>query len=777
MMPNDVERIAIQIEIQKDKEAEERVARLAAKIKMYAQQMKTSFRNVGEGLKDSMAGTGAEASINRAVASLENVAPAANKAGKSLWSLNNLARTAIGTFEAMAIFFVTQFVGQAINKVIAAVTQLEQAFYKLTIAERGISRAGVDITPQELAAVAKEVTDTYVTISKIDSLKMVSNLAVLTKDLKLTAEQYKQLALSIPLVSQQAGVSIESATDQVITGLTKSGRGWADLGITVDAAIIRQRAVTDGLVSSAEAYDKLTAEQKQQVEVLALINILQENTNQNLESQGEYLDSISGKTAVMNKLWEELSTVTGTTFGLAIKLGIDIINNGLKGMISVVLLVREAYVSFFSMMVTNLYTVQSALDGNIHSLEEWNKEWLSTYERSKEQMIAAMGGGIGMDTPTAEVPDIELPLPDDKLPEALEKMNDAIIDEQIKFGHDMEDITIDYERKRYDITLEYARKRADAETDYRNKIRDINSDYSNEINDINQQQAEANQSARNDELEAEAEFQNKMLELKENYLMDLEDALHERDARAVLRLVKQYNLDKTQAERERALERDNSARDLAEANAKFARQRAEANRERQAKLAEARLEYQDRLKELAEQEKREREDAERQYQQKMQDLEREMRNRLAIVAANLVQEFNLTKDGLDAILSLYRKYYTEIGKIYAAMNAALSGQMNLSGSTITKPNSGLKPKPSTGSGGNKPSGGTLSGRNGLALPANTGIDANAVFSSLGGNSVDASGGDLALEVMLSPDLEARIVKNTLNKTAATISRVQNSKVR
>ena len=39
--------------------------------------------------------------------------------------------------------------------------------------------------------------------------------------------------MAIPLVAQQAGVSIDNATEQVITGLTKSGRGWADLGITV----------------------------------------------------------------------------------------------------------------------------------------------------------------------------------------------------------------------------------------------------------------------------------------------------------------------------------------------------------------------------------------------------------------------------------------------------------------------------------------------------------------------------------------------------------------
>ena len=51
-----------------------------------------------------------------------------------------------------------------------------------------------------------------------------------------------------------------------------------------------------------------------------------------------------------------------------------------------------------------------------------------------------------------------------------------------------------------------------------------------------------------------------------------------------------------------------------------------------------------------------------------------MQNRLEIVAANLIAEFNLTKEGLDAIVALYHRYYAEVAAIYAAMNSMLAGQ-------------------------------------------------------------------------------------------------------
>ena len=407
---------------------------------------------------------------------------------------------------------------------------------------------------------------------------------------------------------------------------------------------------------------------------------------------------------------------------------------------------------------------------------------------------------FGQDISTPELPDTPTgssnsPVLENQedLQKALEKMNNEILEAQLKLAQDMEDAAIDLGRKLEDIAIEYAQKRADAERDYASKVTDINADYQNTIANIQAEQQQANQAARNDELQREAEFQEKMRQLKEKFLMDLEDALHSRDARQVLRLIKQYNLEKEQAEREFALQQENAQRDQALRNERFQQERAEAERKRKAALAEAQRDYQDKLAKLAADEAAERAAAELAYQRKKEDLEREMQNRLEIIAANLVAEFNLTQSGLDAIVALYRKYYEEVAAIYAAMNAMMAGQGNI-GSTTTSGGGG---KPGGGGSGGGSSGGAKPYKEGGIVVANKatravfgeagpeiatftplgsqqGVDVNKVFSNLQGGDGGMSGA-LGIEVVLSPDLEARIINNTLGQTANIIAKVRRSK--
>lgn len=726
-------------------------------------------------------------SIKKVNQELGHTPKALKGATDGLFSLRNMARTALGTFEAMAIFFVTQFVGQAISKVIDSLKQLELSFYRIGIAERALSNAGVNINPQELADIAQRVTETYATVSQIDALKMVSNLAVLTKDLDLTAEQYEKIATAIPLIAQQSDVSIESATDQIITGLTKSGRGWADLGITVDAAIIRQKAVTDGIVESAEAYDALTAEQKQQVEVLALINILNENALENLDSQEQFLTTIAGKQALLTKEWETLTTAIGQTGSPAIKSGLDFIIWALQQIITLVGYAQNVYVAFMAVVVGFSVGFQGLLSGNIRGWEQFIALTKQAMAEATIAMLDYLNPQAPEDTPTAP-PSNEPPVADSNLQEALEKMNNEILESQIRHAQDMEDAQIDLERKRLDIATEYAKKRADVERDYANDIRDIQADYRDDIADIEADQAEDRQERRNDELQKEAEFQNRMQELRENFLMDLEDALHARDARQVLRLTKQYALDKLQAERQRELERENSQREQAEANASFQRRRRDAERERRARLQEAQQEYQDKLAQLQAEEQAEREKAELDYQRKIEDLEREMQNRLEIVGANLIAEYDLTQEGLQAILELYKRYYQEIAGIYQAMNAMLAGQQNVNqptgsgGSTKGNKSSGGSSNKLMAEGGtiiaDKPTQVTF-GEAGLEQATftplgRTGRDVNKVFSNLGGEGM--GGRDIMeLLVTLSPDLRAQIVQEATGNVAGVITKISRSK--
>lgn len=703
----------------------------------------------------------------------------ANLAGKSLLSMDNIARTVFGTFTAMAVFLITQLVGNAIKKTIESVSQLEQSLIKLSIAEKSISAAGVDITPKQLSDIVSSVSNAYETVSKIDASKMVSNLAVLTKDLRLSADQYKELAMAIPLVAQQAGVTIDNATEQVINGLTKSGRGWADLGITVDAEIIKQRAVTDGIVSTRQAYDSLSAEQKQQVEVQALINILLDNTNSNLSEQKNYLNTIEGQTSSANAQWEDLLATLGR-------------------------LIRPATIEFLKEVTESLKRMNNWLDSNQDKWAQWSAniaavsslvgniiknignpasflnitKWVDEAKAAYNEALSLSNdlNRTGTDTPTGNSSSASQA--DDSLQKALEKMNNEILEAQIKLGQDMEEAAIDLGRKLEDITIEYEKKRADAYRDYSSKVADINRSYADKIASINESQAEATQSARNNELDREAKFQEEMRQLKERFLMSMDDALHARDARQVLRLISQYNLDREQAQREHDLETEKAQRDLAQRRAQFSRQRAEAARERAAKLAEAKRDYQDKLIQLKANEDAERAAAQLSYERKVQDLNREMQDRLELVAAGLVKEFNLTKEGLTAILNLYKGYYTQVAQMQAAMNTMLSGRIGSSTPVaptrrgVSDPGGGRRAFAEGGSMvANRPTTVTF-GEAGLEMATFTpigrnGKDVNKVFSAISGNS-GGSKERAIVELLLSPDLEGRIVNNSVNKTAEII---------
>ena len=366
---------------------------------------------------------------------------------------------------------------------------------------------------------------------------------------------------------------------------------------------------------------------------------------------------------------------------------------------------------------------------------------------------------------------------EDDLAKALEKMNKEILDAQLKLAQDMEDAAIDMGRKLVDIDIEYSRKRADAQRDYANKIADINRSYNETILDIKVKQQTDEAKAKQDELDKERQFQNDMLELKENYLMSLDDALHNRDARQILKLQAQYELDKLQAERKHGLDQQSAADEAKVRKQTYAEDRRRAESDRKAKLAEAQRDLADKLAQLEIERKREIADANLDYERKKQDLERAMHDRLNIVAANLVQEFNLTKTGLDAIAKLYGKYYSYVAGLYAAMQKMVSG----TGGNISAPVIGTQNDPRRGRGFGAAEGGTFIanrpttitfGEAGLERATFTplgrmGRDVNKTFTNVSGSGGE---GKISIELLLSPDLESRIVSNTLNQTAEVFSR-------
>lgn len=372
-----------------------------------------------------------------------------------------------------------------------------------------------------------------------------------------------------------------------------------------------------------------------------------------------------------------------------------------------------------------------------------------------------------------------------ELQKALEKMNEEILQSQLKLEQDMRDVAIDLGRAMVDITKEYAQKRADAERDYANKISDINRNYAEKIASIEAAQWEARQQARVDEEQREREFQNKMQELKEKFLMDLDDALHERNARQILKLIKQYNLDKTQMERQHAIEEQNARETERIREESYERQKKAAQEARDRELEDAKLDFERKMEELKIQEDREVEAAVLKANRKLQDLEKENLDRNTLIAAGLVNDFNLTQSMLGQIDQLFTDHYGYVTGVYQAMMAMLSQPIQLGAVTTSGTTTGTLP-PAGGIGGteNPGMGGSnassdlrskFGGLSKLPIISRTKMDTNRVFSGMGGSGRNGRDGALTIDLTLSPDLEARVVKNTMDKTADVITKIRRSK--
>lgn len=390
-----------------------------------------------------------------------------------------------------------------------------------------------------------------------------------------------------------------------------------------------------------------------------------------------------------------------------------------------------------------------------------------------------------------------------KTKKAVEKMHDDVLDAYKKMQQDIEDANTDFNRKMADITTEYSNKRLDEQQNYGNKVSDINRDSNRRLQDLAIKRSENEAKARADSLKKEQEYQNKLLEMREEFLMNLDDALHARDARQILKLIKNYNLEKTQAERKHELDKQAEAMETKLRQQSYENERKDIEADRKRKLEDASIDHQRKLQQLAEEEARERAQAKLALDRKQADIQLSLNRRLQAIGAGLVAELNLTAQGLAAVVALYTQAYGPggaIDQLYQGMLARLQSQKPQSSQVLAPGANPSDPQSQAGGYGHDHSGGynfgfaeggsllvnkptsVLMGEGGVPEVATftpigkQGTDMNKLFTNLsGGSSGVSAGGAIELSLNLSPDLEARITKNTLKQTADVILRVNRSK--
>jgi uncharacterized membrane protein len=337
-----------------------------------------------------------------------------------------------------------------------------------------------------------------------------------------------------------------------------------------------------------------------------------------------------------------------------------------------------------------------------------------------------------------------------------------------QFDADVAQLVSDYNDKAVKEETDYQRKMTDLKTKYDNDVKNINLDFA-------RREANARTSAHNDQLAGEEAFQEKLLELREKYLYNLDDAVRARDARKVLDLNRQYNLELAQEQRQQALKRHDD-----EENLKY--QLALLEQERQQRLADRALQLQ-----------QDRDDAKAARDQHLQDLKDEEAIKLKDMLTGFLAENTMTKQAMDQMYEIMKKYIGPGGAVEglynymmdyvssALMRLAVANGVAASQSWAIGKAATPTIRQGSGSGQGVPGyaeGGSviastptaaIFGEAGPELATFTPLSrAGADVGKLTGNVPGGSGGKATISINLGAGLVGQIVDNTMGEVATVL---------
>lgn len=729
------------------------------------------------------------------------------KSGKRAARGIDVIRIALGVLVSMLIFRAIQAVENFFRQAIEQATQFEETLYRLRNVEESLSMQGIEITMDGLKQGISEIQKLLPIFSKEDVSGLVGSLAISTKQLGLSEQQIIDLSRAVAILN----IRSEKQEDLMTTGqhilssiLTNNAKGISALGIAFTDNTMRAMAMKLGFLEAGEALSELSENEKG----LTKLNIILESTAQETANVGDYLETNSAKIKQNEAAWKDLQVTVGQTFLPFIPMVtgfIDILNDAFQvGKVAII-----EFMTLFGTLgvvmagvltgrISDFKTFNDTIENSITTLRETltNKFFLEQPEDAPEWFKRGWGDLIKeeADTATGPVQDLGEAIDEVDLEEFQNKIEDILEDT----ARAREDLAEKLNRKLDDLDEEYRRKALDAERDYLRDVEDIN-------RDADRDREEALEDQRREDLKNEQEYQLKLWELRQRFLMDLDDALHARDARQILRLIKQYNIDKEALERRHNLEEqereDNQQAELEDIEFRRQQRLEDAKREYQEKLADQRLAKQRELDDLNLWYAREQADIELAQQRKMETLIRGWIEEKKITEANAAEVYGILAKyfGPGGMTdSLYQYMMDSLiastaGAIQAAassMTGMIGGGVGGGGMTVPLSNSGGSGnKGGSGGGSHGRAEGTtllatrptrqLFGENGPELvkimPLNR-LGRNENNLSLNGNAGLGVNGTIRVAVDLSPDLEGRIVEQSMNSVADVMASVNRSKV-
>lgn len=773
--------------------------------------------------------------------------------GLDLSNLNSVARI---------VFGVTLFsnAGQALRSLIGwfkevgtEAKDLLQSMFQLEVGVRALRRAGIDVTSSEILENLQKINkETGNLFSNFELIKGAADFTNLIRDLGLTREEIFKLQAAVVQLAIINGRSLADVQRTVALALSSGyTEGLQRLGVSINRLTIAEEANRLGFEGG---YTALTEQQR----ATATYNLL-------LQKTSKYSNDLS---EAQNRLFGQLKNVEAQTTDVSVAIGEKWLPVQLRLNQAVLFFLKLLNVSpifVFADAVSNLSLAVRSIPAILENagkgadtfaekivrITDLFKGLLDVVSNKKpfKDWIAELANlpTFGEGEVTLGTPEFNADL--DRLTNVLEQygsdvtnLEQDIADKREKIERDLQDdlakIELDGARDRYDIAQDFLRdlekiNRDGAERlaklgrDLQDKLQTINLKLDFDINQskikfdfdvsetfikYNQDIAKANEDFRQKEIKRERDYQEKLKQIREDYLLSLEDALEQRDARAVLRARREYILERDRAKRQNdinkqenleALEEDKKAavqrREERLRQLRFELEQRQAELRRQAEFdrqqalrnyaqdvqdlqnsieqqrKERAIQFEQQLQDQALQEAQKREDRLKSYVQEIADLQKYEKDKLTILGKAIAEQAKLAQLGAEEVLKVINAYFGEGGLALQVFKAYLEALQQLT-ANFSGSFSGVDPSkfniqsiPGLASGGgivaNKPTTVQFGEVPELALfaPLNQLDKLSNLFSNVGAGK--GANGRTEVKIALEPGLVGQIVDQSSDAVA------------
>jgi len=610
---------------------------------------------------------------------------------RGLGKLGEMLQGVAGKITALASAYVLlqkawKFLKESVDQARVAVEET----VRLTLAVREHQRAVGELSPTlaEANKQAEYLSDTY-NLNRNATRRLVAESMLLTESLGFTNDQTKSLQESSVILGELMGKDalgvMKQLTNFLNTGYT---RGLRDLGFQLDDQTLRLEALKRGYIDYGDVLDETTMR-------MVGMEIIEERAAKAKDDLIASQATIVGQVKDQNIELEKQKELLGK-FLLPLWDGLKLI--GLKAMTALTTLITLVTIKLFEFFGNMIARMQAVADvakavqdmgiggvvdeyggiGKAYGVmfEKRSKEMSETVRESIEDILTA-GTELG-----------------DEFGEGLDK---AGVDAQkfqdtVTKAMDGASLAIEKLSQKYESDFLKAEKAlsdalAKIDDDFKRRRETMGLDLAQDLQDIERDSSERRLSASRDFYNTEererADHHLDMKRMEADYLMSLEDAVHERDARQVLSLRRKFAQDKKRANEDFSISQKRRKED-------FQLELADIEQQRVIRRNKRITQFNEEIVQLAEQEELKRKQANDAFNSRIEELNTRYNEMLRLEAEKLAASLGLNAEHLTALAKMLEQAYGSSGFVVAYVQGISEwlSKQNLVLPTVTSAYSG-----------------------------------------------------------------------------------------